>query len=120
MYYSKVNAFICQYCVETFEERARIVRGGLRLLLTRHQYHFLPNCKVEEGPDLSQVFMGNLDKDTERRHYLNEAFTARYIRLNPKHWHQAIALRAALLGCPHEGECGQRFFRVAPDMPCGG
>ncbi|KAF2354673.1 Coagulation factor 5/8 C-terminal domain [Trinorchestia longiramus] len=66
----------------------------------------------------AKVFMGNLDKDTERRHYLNEAFTARYVRLNPKHWHQAIALRAALLGCPHEGDCGQRFFRVSLDTPC--
>ena len=75
--------------------------------------------KQEQGPDLSQVFMGNLDKDTERRHYLNEPFTARYIRLNPKHFHQAIALRAALLGCPHEGECGQRFFRVSPETSCG-
>ena len=64
--------------------------------------------------------MGNLDKDTERRHYLNEPFTARYVRLNPKHWHQAVALRAALLGCPHRGDCGPRFFRVHEEAPCGG
>jgi len=66
----------------------------------------------------AKVFMGNLDKDTERRHYLNEPFTARYIRLNPKHWHQAVALRAALLGCPHHGDCGPRFFRVHSETPC--
>lgn len=66
----------------------------------------------------TKVFGGNLDKHTERRHYLNTPFKARYIRLHPRRWHRAIAVRAALLGCPHKGDCGPGFFRVTPDTSC--
>ncbi|CAL4102287.1 unnamed protein product, partial [Meganyctiphanes norvegica] len=66
----------------------------------------------------TKVFGGNLDKHTERRHYLNTPFTARFVRLHPKRWHKAIALRAALMGCPHKGDCGEGFFRITKDTPC--
>ncbi|XP_050704568.1 venom prothrombin activator omicarin-C non-catalytic subunit-like [Eriocheir sinensis] len=67
---------------------------------------------------LLQVFGGNLDKHTERRHYLNSPFKARYVRLHPQRWRKSIALRAALIGCPHTGDCGEGFFRVTPDTSC--
>ena len=66
----------------------------------------------------SQVFGGNMNKDTERRHYLNHPFAARYIRIHPITWHRAIAMRAALLGCPHKGDCGPEFFQVNPVSGC--
>ncbi|XP_076039175.1 lactadherin-like isoform X2 [Oratosquilla oratoria] len=66
----------------------------------------------------SKVFGGNLDKHTERRHYLNTPFNARYVRLHPQRWSKRIAMRAALLGCPHSGDCGPQFFRVTADTPC--
>ncbi|KAJ9589084.1 hypothetical protein L9F63_017629 [Diploptera punctata] len=59
-----------------------------------------------------KVFGGNMDKSTERHHYLNHPFTARYVRINPITWHHAIALRAGLTGCPHTGECGPGFVQV--------
>ncbi|XP_068225781.1 lactadherin-like isoform X2 [Palaemon carinicauda] len=66
----------------------------------------------------TKVFGGNLDKHTERRHYLNTPFKARFVRLHPTRWRRAIAVRAALLGCPHKGDCGDGFFRVTPDTYC--
>lgn len=65
-----------------------------------------------------KVFGGNMNKDTERRHYLNHPFAARYIRIHPITWHRAIAMRAALLGCPHKGDCGPEFFQVNPVSGC--
>ncbi|XP_050704190.1 EGF-like repeat and discoidin I-like domain-containing protein 3, partial [Eriocheir sinensis] len=65
------------------------------------------------------VFGGNLDKHTERRHYLNSPFKARYVRPHPQRWRRSIALCAALIGCPHKGDCGEGFFRVPPDTSCG-
>jgi hypothetical protein len=66
-----------------------------------------------------QVFSGNMDKSTERHHYLNHPFTARYVRINPVTWHHAIALRAGLTGCPHTGDCGPGFVQVNPLSRCG-
>jgi hypothetical protein len=66
-----------------------------------------------------QVFGGNMDKNTERHHYLNHPFTARYVRINPVTWHHAIALRAGLTGCPHTGDCGPGFVQVNSLSRCG-
>jgi len=60
-----------------------------------------------------------MDKSTERHHYLNHPFTARYVRINPVTWHHAIALRAGLTGCPHTGDCGPGFVQVNPLSRCG-
>jgi hypothetical protein len=65
-----------------------------------------------------QIFGGNMDKNTERRHYLNTPFVARYIRVHPKTWHNHIALRAAILGCPSR-LCPPNFFRLNELAPCG-
>ncbi|XP_069674564.1 lactadherin-like isoform X2 [Periplaneta americana] len=65
-----------------------------------------------------KVFAGNMDKSTERHHYLNHPFTARYVRINPITWHHTIALRAGLTGCPHTGECGPGFVQVNPLSSC--
>lgn len=61
-----------------------------------------------------------MDAETERRHYLNHPFSARYVRLHPMTWRHGIGLRAALLGCPHKagGDCGPGFFHVNAVSGC--
>ncbi len=66
----------------------------------------------------ARVFGGNMDTFTERRHYLNEPVIARFVRIHPTTWHKRIGLRAAVLGCPHTGECGPGFMRVNEGAPC--
>ena len=62
-----------------------------------------------------------MDKDTERRHYLNHPFSARYVRLHPLTWRHGIGMRAALLGCPLKAgaDCGPGFFHVNDVSGCG-
>jgi F5/8 type C domain. len=80
----------------------------------------LYSCDVLHTTVLNfQVFSGNMDKSTERHHYLNHPFTARYVRINPVTWHHAIALRAGLTGCPHTGDCGPGFVQVNSLSRCG-
>lgn len=50
-----------------------------------------------------QLFGGNSDKDTERMHFLNSPFVARYVRFHPVEWHGKISMRAGLFGCPYTG-----------------
>ncbi|XP_074660599.1 lactadherin-like isoform X2 [Tubulanus polymorphus] len=64
------------------------------------------------------VFGGNNDKDTARHHYLNAPFIARFIRFHPVEWQDQIAMRAGLIGCPYNGECGEGFMKINPDTPC--
>lgn len=68
----------------------------------------------------AKAFGGNLDSGTERRHYLNEPVVARYVRLHPLAWHKRIGMRAAVLGCPHRGGCGEGFMQVNRGAACGG
>ncbi|EEC08948.1 lactadherin/mfg-E8, putative, partial [Ixodes scapularis] len=56
--------------------------------------------QVDLGPP-TRVFGGNMDRDTERRHYLNVPFVARFVRFQPSSWKRRIALRVAVIGCPH-------------------
>ncbi|XP_046438761.1 venom prothrombin activator pseutarin-C non-catalytic subunit-like isoform X1 [Daphnia pulex] len=67
-----------------------------------------------------KIFGGNMDGETERRHYLNHPFSARYVRLHPLTWRHGIGLRAALLGCPHKAgsDCGPGFFHVNAVSGC--
>ncbi|ODN04432.1 Lactadherin, partial [Orchesella cincta] len=65
-----------------------------------------------------KLFGGNMDKSTERRHYFNNPFVARFVRLHPTTWHNHIAMRAALLGCPSR-LCPPNFFRLNELGPCG-
>lgn len=51
------------------------------------------------------MFAGNYDKSLERIHYLNQPFTARFVRFFPKEWNNRLSMRAGLLGCPHQGIC---------------
>ncbi|XP_050707021.1 translation initiation factor IF-2-like [Eriocheir sinensis] len=76
-------------------------------------------AKEQAAKEKIEVFGGSLDKHTERRHYLNSPFKARYVRLHPQRRRRSIALCAALIGCPHKGDCGEGFFRVPPDTSCG-
>ncbi|GFR32788.1 hypothetical protein TNCT_176301, partial [Trichonephila clavata] len=64
-------------------------------------------------------FGGNMDKNTERRHYFNQPFTARYVRVHPMTWRGRVSMRLGLIGCQLKGECGQGFFRVHTDSECG-
>ena len=68
---------------------------------------------------LLQVFGGNMDIKTERRHYLNVPMVARYVRIHPVTWKRKIGLRVGVLGCPHQGECGPGFTNVNQRSGCG-
>lgn len=59
-----------------------------------------------------------MDKSTERRHYFNNPFVARFVRVHPTTWHNHIAMRAALLGCPSR-LCPPNYFRLNELGPCG-
>lgn len=66
-----------------------------------------------------QVFGGNMDKNTERRHYLNDVVVARYVRFHPLTWHKKIGMRAAILGCRRTtGTCGPGFMQVNSGSSC--
>ncbi len=68
----------------------------------------------------AKVFSGNMDAATERRHYLNDPVTARFVRIHPVSWHRRIGMRAAVIGCPHTGPgCGRGFMQVNEGAPCG-
>ena len=77
-------------------------------------------CNISFPTFVQQIFGGNMDGDTERRHYLNHPFSARYVRLHPLTWRHGIGLRAALLGCPHKAgsDCGPGFFHVNAVSGC--
>ena len=49
-------------------------------------------CNVCTYP-LVQIFGGNMDIKTERRHYLNVPMATRYIRIHPLTWRKNIGLR---------------------------
>ena len=67
-----------------------------------------------------QIFGGNMDIKTERRHYLNVPMVTRYVRLHPLTWRKRIGLRAGAIGCHHSGEdCGPGFLRVNTKAGCG-
>lgn len=63
-------------------------------------------------------FGGNMDKNTERRHYFNQPFVARYVRVHPITWKGRVSMRLGLIGCPQKGECGPGFFRVHAGSEC--
>jgi hypothetical protein len=55
----------------------------------------------------------------ERTHYLNNPFTARFVRFYPTQWNEQVAMRAGVLGCPYKGSCLPGYFRVNDDSSCG-
>lgn len=69
------------------------------------------NPKVKE-------FGGNMDKNTERHHYLNHPFVSRFVRIHPTSWHGRVSLRLGVIGCRHTGECGPGFFRIHECTEC--
>lgn len=44
-----------------------------------------------------------MDKNTERRHYFNQPFTARYVRVHPITWRGRVSMRLGLIGCQLQG-----------------
>jgi len=65
-----------------------------------------------------KIFGGNNDKTTERIHYLNAPFVARFVRFFPIEWNKKIAMRIGLIGCNFNGECPKGFMKVNEDSPC--
>jgi len=65
-----------------------------------------------------KIFGGNMDKNTERRHYLNAPVVARYVRFHPVSWHRKIGMRAGVIGCRYRGSCGPGFLQVNSGSSC--
>ncbi|KAF8794103.1 Lactadherin like protein [Argiope bruennichi] len=66
-------------------------------------------------------FGGNMDKNTERRHYFNQPFTARYVRVHPMTWRGRVSMRLGLIGCQLKAEtckCNRIFFFHTSGEPC--
>jgi lactadherin len=63
-------------------------------------------------------FGGNVDKDIERIHYLNNPFIARFVRFHPIDWNRHVSMRAGLFGCPYTGQCTTGFMRINDYTPC--
>ena len=63
-----------------------------------------------------QVFTGNGDQNTPKTNTF-PAVTARYIRIRPIEWHQAVALRFNVLGCTVPSPTPELF--VPPTVPAG-
>jgi lactadherin len=55
----------------------------------------------------------------ERTHFLNNPFSARFIRFHPIQWNEHIAMRVGVLGCPYKDVCLPGYFRVNEDSNCG-
>ena len=66
-----------------------------------------------------QEFGGNADKQMERTHFLNNPFSARFIRFHPIQWNEHIAMRVGVLGCPYKDNCLPGYFRVNEESNCG-
>lgn len=60
-----------------------------------------------------------MDKHMARTNYLSHPFIARYIRIYPVDWKNAIAMRVGLLGKPYDGDCVPGFTRPNKASPCG-
>ena len=54
-------------------------------------------CSLVLG--IHQVFTGNNDRNTIVRHSISPMIDARFIRLHPKTWGNAISMRVELYGC---------------------
>lgn len=76
--------------------------------------YLVPDQRSPEGLE----FGGNTDSDTERVHYLNSPFIARYIRFHPIEWSRHISMRAGIIGCPYKGKCTAGYMRVSDSTPC--
>ena len=78
-----------------------------------------PIRSVPSPNHVLQIFGGNMDIKTERRHYLNVPMVTRYLRIHPLTWRKRIGLRAGVIGCPHSGDCGPGFLKVNQRAGCG-
>ncbi|XP_028416913.1 lactadherin-like [Dendronephthya gigantea] len=60
------------------------------------------NYEYYEENDVPKVFQANTDRNTTVKHYMFPAVFTRYVRLHPKTWHSACAMRTEFFGC-YEG-----------------
>ncbi|XP_053561181.1 discoidin, CUB and LCCL domain-containing protein 2 [Bombina bombina] len=74
--------------------------------------------KVYKEPHVEQdkVFQGNSDCYQEVRNNFIPPIVARYVKINPVRWHQKIALKAELLGCPFIAGWAPKLT-VTPPIP---
>nr|CAG4638226.1 EOG090X00DN [Cyclestheria hislopi] len=49
----------------------------------------------------TKMFKGNSDGDSIRRNRFDTPIIAQYIRINPTRWHDRIAMRVEIYGCPY-------------------
>ena len=49
--------------------------------------------------NIPTLYSGNVDQDTEKTNNLPPNIVARYVRLRPNTWNQAIAMRWEVAGC---------------------
>lgn len=75
--------------------------------------------KEDNSDDLQMIELGgNMDKNTERRHYLNQPFVARFVQIHPTDWKGRLSMRVGIIGCMHTGDCTAGFMRVNEDSEC--
>ncbi|ESO03287.1 hypothetical protein HELRODRAFT_80599, partial [Helobdella robusta] len=60
-------------------------------------------------PIKRQIFQGNNNANDTSYNYLNKPFTARFIRFHPISWVKQVAMRAAVIGCPFDGNTNVFF-----------
>jgi len=77
-------------------------------------WHFYTDSSYQEIKE----FGGNVDKDTARYHYLSFPFIARFVRFHPLEWNKSIGMRAGLVGCSYQGQCGPGFVEIVNQTPC--
>ncbi|XP_067931280.1 lactadherin-like [Watersipora subatra] len=70
------------------------------------------------SPDGVVEFGGNIGKDDQRTHFLAKPIMARFVRFHPIDWNRGIAMRVAVMGKQHRGECGVGFTRPNSASPC--
>ncbi|KAI0988035.1 hypothetical protein GJ496_011664 [Pomphorhynchus laevis] len=71
-----------------------------------------------EGHSNIKIFEGNVDKFSERIHFLNRQLVTRYIRFHPIKWNNRPGMRIGIYGCPHTGKCDKGYFRLNEGSTC--
>ena len=75
-----------------------IVRIELRTVVSESRSRFC-FCFFVFFFHLTQVFLGNTDRDTVAYHDLNPVIDARFVRVLPMEWERYISMRFELYGC---------------------
>ncbi|KAM3607818.1 uncharacterized protein V6R79_014463 [Siganus canaliculatus] len=71
----------------------------------------------ENNSTQDKIFQGNVNYVDEVRNNFIPPIEARFVRINPTRWHQRIALKLELLGCPIPPKPGPRSYTPPRRMP---